>query len=157
MLLTREGGSPLSCPRVMRLALLGRPVLALICTLAWPLAAYSQEPAGTLPDKGCAFPGEVSTYMGYERHDFEAEGERFTVAVPHTPAPGRPWLWVAEFFGHPFWHQLDAELLARGWHIAYNASAAGQYGSPRGVDRWNAAHGVWTRRFGLDASQQSQA
>ena len=159
------------CPIVMRHALLRWPALAILCTLAGPLAAHPQGPAGApsgiappaasrefpaaepqAPSSTPApFPGAVTSYLGFDRHDFEVEGERFTVAVPRTPAPGRPWLWVAEFFGNAFWHPLDAELLARGWHIAYNASAAGQYGSPRGVARWGVAYDVWTRRFGLDA------
>ncbi len=125
-------------------------VLVLASTLLLPAAgAYAQQRDAARPVPA-PFPGTRSDYLGFERYDFETNGQRFTVAVPTQPAPGRPWLWVAEFFGNAFWHELDAALLARGWHIAYNASAAGLYGSPRAVANWNASHGVWTRQFGLD-------
>ena len=130
-------------------------VLVLASTLLLPATGASAQPASS-PQKDVArpvaapFPGTRSEYLGFERYDFEANGQRFTVAVPAQPAPGRPWLWVAEFFGNAFWHGLDAALLARGWHIAHNASAAGLYGSPRAVATWNASHTVWTRQFGLD-------
>lgn len=95
------------------------------------------------------FPGRKGRHLDCARHDFTAEGQSFTVAVPQQAAPGRPWLWVAEFFGHQFWHGLDAQLLDRGWHIAHNPSAAGLYGCPRAVAAWSAAYDVWTRRFAL--------
>jgi pimeloyl-ACP methyl ester carboxylesterase len=98
-----------------------------------------------------AFPGRRSRYLGWARHDFTTDGQSFTVAAPQQAAPGRPWLWVAEFFGNDFWHGLDARLLERGWHIAHNASAAGLYGCPRAVAAWSAAYEVWTRRFTLAA------
>jgi pimeloyl-ACP methyl ester carboxylesterase len=113
------------------------------------VGASAQGPDDAQP-AAAPFPGTRTDYLGFGRYDFEADGQAFTVAVPRSPAPGRPWLWVAEFFGHAFWHGLDAALLARGWHIAYNASAAGLYGSPRAVANWSASHAVWTRRFGLD-------
>ena len=96
-------------------------------------------------------PAARTAYLGFDRYDFEADGQQFTVAVPRVAAPGRPWLWVAEFFGNAFWHGLDAQLLEQGWHIAYNPSAAGLYGSPRAVAHWSASYGVWTGTHGLAA------
>lgn len=127
--------------------------LGLVLALAWvvsaPLAAGESPPA----EKGkgpVAFPGKKSVYLGFERYDFEANGQRFVIAVPRQAAPGKPWLWVAEFFGAGFWHNLDAKLLEQGWHIAYNPSAAGHYGSPEAVASWNACYTVWTEQYALN-------
>lgn len=120
------------------------PMLA--ATVMLPVAGAAAQ----TDDAGRPFPGTRTEYLGFDRYDFEADGQAFTVAAPHHPAPGRPWVWVAEFFGNAFWHGLDADLLARGWHIAYNPSAVGLYGSPRAVSSWNASHAVWTRQFSLD-------
>ena len=125
-------------------------VLLLSAAVVVPPVVASAQTIEEERPAAAPFPGTRSDYLGFARYDFEAAGQAFTVAVPTRPAPGRPWLWVAEFFGNAFWHELDAALLASGWHIAYNASAAGLYGSPRAVASWTASHAIWTRRFGLD-------
>jgi pimeloyl-ACP methyl ester carboxylesterase len=114
-------------------------------------AAEGGTPATEKGKEAVAFPGKKSAYQGCDRYDFEANGQRFVIAVPKQAAPGKPWLWVAEFFGVGFWHSLDAKLLEKGWHIAYNPSAAGHYGSPKGVANWNACYEVWTKQYGLNA------
>ncbi len=52
------------------------------------------------------FPGPRSLWHGFDRYDFTVDvpGEKqprgAIVVAPRVPAPGRPWIWWAEFFGH---------------------------------------------------------
>ncbi|WP_221031058.1 alpha/beta hydrolase family protein [Actomonas aquatica] len=101
-----------------------------------------------LPWSGTAadFPGETSTWNGYVRHDFVFEGHEAIVVVPDQPAPGRPWLWRARFWGHA--PESDVLLLERGFHIAY-CDVADLFGSPTAVERWNHFYTAMTRDYGL--------
>lgn len=67
-------------------------------------------------------PGQVRT--GYVR------GREITAAVPESPAPGRPWVWRAEFLGA--FDAVDRALLKRGWHIGY-INLSDMYGCPEAV------------------------
>src|SRR6185369_567711 len=49
---------------------------------------------------GAAFPGKKSSWFGFERFDFEVDGKPVLVVAPKIVAPGRPWVWHGEFFGH---------------------------------------------------------
>src|SRR5262249_9297044 len=72
--------------------------------------------AGTLTAAD-TFPGKVSDWHGFERHDFEVAGKGVLVVVPKEAAAGRPWVWHGEFFGHK--PEPDVALLKRGFHIVY--------------------------------------
>jgi pimeloyl-ACP methyl ester carboxylesterase len=59
------------------------------------------------------------------------------VVSPKTPAPGMPWCWEGEFFGH---QPAPAKaLLEQGHHIVY-LQAQNLYGSPKATALWNAAY-----------------
>ena len=75
------------------------------------------------------FPGAVSKWEGFVRHDFQVDGRNVTVVEPETPLPGRPWAWRGEFFGA--FPNADIELVRRGWHLAY-VGVPDLFGSPRG-------------------------
>ena len=61
----------------------------------------------------------------------EVLGERAALVVrPKAPAPGSPWIWRTEFFGHE--PQADIALLGRGFHVAY-VDMQNLYGAPVAV------------------------
>ena len=86
-----------------------------------------------------SFPGKRSRWFGFERFDFEVEGKPVLVVVPHSVAPGRPWAWHGEFFGHK--PNPDLALLGRGFHIVY-ASIPDRLGAPAMCVSEPAAHCV---------------
>ena len=71
-----------------------------------------------------------SDWNGYPRLDFTVSGRPCLLIIPTTPAPGRPWIWRTEFFGHE--PQADLALLAKGWHVAY-MDAKDLYGAPKAM------------------------
>lgn len=71
-----------------------------------------------------------SKWHGFERIDFTLEGRAGILVQPTEAAPGRPWIWRTEFFGHE--PQVDLALLARGWHVAY-IDAKNLYGGPQAM------------------------
>ena len=93
-----------------------------------------------------AFPGKVSRWEGFVRHDFQVDGANALVVEPDQPLPGHPWAWRGEFFGA--FANADVELLRRGWHLAY-LGVSDQFGSPSAVARWEKLHDVLVREHGL--------
>jgi lysophospholipase L1-like esterase len=81
-------------------------------------------------------PGKKSKWNGYDRYDFEVDGRAGLIVVPKAAAPGKPWAWRAEFFGHE--PQGDIALLGKGWHIAYY-KVSDMYGAPQAIE--------WMRKF----------
>jgi pimeloyl-ACP methyl ester carboxylesterase len=97
--------------------------------------ALAAGSAGALPDLAPARAGvRRSRWEGFERHDFDQQGRPATVVLPAKAAPGRPWLWRAEFFGA--FAMVDRALLARGWHVAY-LDCRNTFGSPATMRRWD--------------------
>eukprot|EP01035_Chromulina_nebulosa_P037210 gene37210-50207_t len=85
-------------------------------------------------------------WNGYVRLDFTVEGRPALVVVPKEPAPGRPWIWRTEFFGHE--PQADLALLERGWHVAY-LDVKNMYGAPKAIAFMEAFHAHVRKEFGL--------
>jgi pimeloyl-ACP methyl ester carboxylesterase len=71
-----------------------------------------------------------SDWHGYPRFDFVVAERACLVVAPKTPAPGHPWIWRTEFFGHE--PQVDLALLERGWHVAY-MDAKDMYGGSKAM------------------------
>lgn len=94
------------------------------------------------------FPGKQSTWNGFRRYDFTVDGKSVLVVAPNKPAPGRPWVWHGEFFGHR--PAPDVELLKRGFHIAY-LSVPNMLGCPDAVRHWDACYEELTTKHGLAA------
>lgn len=92
------------------------------------------------------FPGRSSDWNGFVRHDFEVDGKPVLVVSPKTPAPGRPWVWHGEFFGHK--PAPDIALLHKGFHIVY-MSVPNMLGSPMAVEHWNQFYAELTGKYGL--------
>ncbi len=99
-------------------------------------------------DKNAAkpFPGKVSKWNGFARHDFKIDGANVIVVVPAKPLPGRPWVWRGEFFGA--FPNADIELAKRGWHLAY-IGVPNLFGAPRAVARWETFHDAMVKEYGL--------
>ncbi len=110
--------------------------VALVVVLA--TAAHADQPR--------PFPGAVSRWNGFIRHDFRVDGADVIIVEPQTPLPGRPWAWRGEFFGA--YPNADLELLKGGWHLAYMA-VPDLFGSPRAVARWEEFYEVLVKDHGL--------
>ena len=87
-----------------------------------------------------------SQWNGFEKLDFTVAGRAALVVKPANAAPGRPWIWRTEFFGHE--PQGDIALLGRGWHVAY-FKVSNMYGHPDAVALMEKFHAHAVREFAL--------
>ncbi len=87
-----------------------------------------------MKDKPIVFPGDKSSWNGFDRYDFSVDGCTCLVVAPKACAAGRPWVWRAEFFGHT--PQLDVALVQRGFHLAY-INVGNTFGCPAAMDHWD--------------------
>lgn len=92
------------------------------------------------------FPGKRSQWNGFDRSDFVVDGKPVLVVAPKHDAPGRPWVWHGEFFGHK--PAPDIALLDRGFHVVY-MSVPDMLGGPRAVAHWNAFYRELTEKHGF--------
>jgi lysophospholipase L1-like esterase len=79
-------------------------------------------------------PGKRSVWNGFDMFEFEVNGKPVMVVAPKTPAPGKPWVWHGEFFGHK--PNPDIALLGRGFHVV-SLGVPNLLGSPVAVQYWN--------------------
>ena len=96
-----------------------------VCLLS--LLLFSADPLP--PAKG--------EWHGFAKHEFAVGGKNATVISPKTPAPGMPWIWHGEFFGHK--PAPDIALLKQGFHIVY-LSVTDLFGSPEATKAWDALY-----------------
>lgn len=108
------------------------PALALAC----PAPRPAPEP----------LPGPVTDYHGFARHDFKVDGCNAIVVEPKDAAPGRPWIWRAEFFDHR--PELDMALLAKGWHLVF-IEVGNTFGAPSAMKHWDAFYAELTGKYRL--------
>ena len=85
-------------------------------------------------------------WNGFEKVDFTLEGRGGGIVKPATAAPGKPWIWRTEFFGHE--PQGDIALLNAGWHVAF-FKVSDMYGDPKSVALMEKFHAHAVREFGL--------
>ncbi len=111
-----------------------RLLLALASLLAAPLLE-----AETAPPK-------ISAWNGFEKLDFEVAGKPALLVKPKEAAPGKPWIWRTEFFGHE--PQGDIALLGKGWHVAF-FKVSDMYGAPISIDLMAQYHAHVTKEYGL--------
>lgn len=95
-----------------------------------------------------ALPGIRSLWFGFDRYDFEVGGKPVLVVAPKMEAPGRPWVWHGEFFGHK--PNPDLALLGRGFHIVY-LSVPDLLGSPEAVRHWDTLYRELTEKYAFAA------
>ncbi len=85
-------------------------------------------------------------WNGFVRHEFSLDGRPGLVVKPAKAAPGSPWIWRTEFFGHE--PQGDIALLNAGWHVAY-FKVSDMYGDPKSVALMDEFHGRAVSEYGL--------
>ena len=101
------------------------------------------------PEQLNGAPGRTrSTWNGYERLDFLVAGRKCLLVLPKVSAPGKPWIWRTEFFGHE--PQADIALLGQGFHVAY-MEVQNMYGAPVALDHMDRFYKHLTHTFGLSA------
>jgi lysophospholipase L1-like esterase/pimeloyl-ACP methyl ester carboxylesterase len=96
--------------------------------------------------KTTALPGKTSDWNGYIKHEFDVRGKLATVVTPKQAAPGKPWVWHGEFFGHK--PAPDIALLSRGYHIVY-LKVPDMLGSPEAMKHWDTLYTELTTRYGF--------
>ncbi len=89
---------------------------------------------------------KISDWKGCERIDFSVAGRAAHLVRPKTPAPGNPWIWRTEFFGHE--PQGDIALLGKGFHVAY-INLQNLYGAPVAIEAMDRFHEYLVASFGL--------
>ena len=114
-----------------------------VLTIVGLLAVLAPTAEAAEPE---TFPGAVSRWEGFVRHDFQVDGRNVIVVEPEKPLPGRPWAWRGEFFGA--FPGADVELVRRGWHLAY-MSVPDLFGSPGAVVHWEKFYDVLVHRHQL--------
>jgi pimeloyl-ACP methyl ester carboxylesterase len=107
--------------------------LALLCASLSALYAADAEP-------------KKSVWNGYERLDFVVDGRNCLVVKPKEAAPGNPWTWRTEFFGHE--PQGDIALLGKGYHVVY-MDVQNMYGAPKALDHMDKFYSHLTSEFKL--------
>lgn len=113
-----------------------------------PLDQASREAADLLSGYQTLRAMKTTAWNGYERSDFLVRGVKALLVRPKSPAPGRPWIWRTEFFGHE--PQADLALLGKGFHVAY-IDMQDLYGSPRSMEIMDGYHSHLVAIEGLSA------
>lgn len=96
--------------------------------------------------KETAKPSQAATWNGYAKQEVMIAGKPVTIVSPKTAAPGNPWVWHGEFFGHK--PAPDIALLGKGFHIVY-MKINDMLGSPGAVELWNQCYAELTTKHGL--------
>jgi pimeloyl-ACP methyl ester carboxylesterase len=120
-------------------------LFATFCITLFAVAGVSTP--GRCADASSASALKTSDWNGYERLDFEVAGRAAILVKPKTPAPGNPWIWRTEFFGHE--PQGDIALLGLGWHVAY-FKVSNMYGAPASIDLMTQFHDFLVQTYGLN-------
>lgn len=111
--------------------------------LLFSLAVVTTTPA---QEASKPFPGKESTWNGFRRFDFAFNGTPVIVVEPKEAAPGKPWIWRAEFFDHR--PEIDRELVKRGFHLVH-LSVGNTFGCPRAMAEFEAFYKELTDKYGL--------
>lgn len=87
-------------------------------------------------------------WNGCQKQEIEISGRNAYLILPTKSAPGNPWIWRTEFFGHE--PQADLALLAKGFHVAY-IDVQNLYGAPVAMDAMDAMYQHVTSEFKLSS------
>ena len=111
------------------------------------LLLLSISPIGILRAADAPLAVKSSNWNGYEKIDFAVASRASLLVKPKTAAPGNPWIWRTEFFGHE--PQGDIALLGAGWHVAY-FKVSDLYGAPQSIELMAQFHDFVTKTYGLN-------
>ena len=104
---------------------------------------FSQHPKSSSIERG----NQTSLWKGFERLDFNYNGNDIRLIFPSKKLPGNPWIWRARF---PDWHtDADSILVAKGYHLAY-INTDNQYGSPGAIAIWDKFYELLTTEYKLN-------
>ncbi len=87
-----------------------------------------------------------SSRYGFDSLEFKVKERSCLLVIPKTTAPGKPWIWRTEFFGHE--PQADIALLGKGFHVAY-MNMENMYGAPAAMELMDAFYAHLTAKYGL--------
>ncbi len=121
-----------------------RVLLAGELLLAMAIGRFS--PAVVASEHAPPFPVVKSDWHGFDRYEFPVQGKIASVVTPPQAAPGKPWVWHGEFFGHK--PAPDIALLRHGFHIIY-LKVPDMLGCPDAVAAWNALYAELTGKYGF--------
>ncbi len=96
--------------------------------------------------KEVVLPNQAGEWNGCPKHELTIAGKSVTVVAPKAAAPGKPWVWHGEFFGHK--PAPDIALLGKGFHIVY-MKINDMLGSPGAVALWDQCYAELTSKHGL--------
>ncbi len=115
-----------------------RPTTSLKSKLSWLLFFFAS----------LLVVGEVSaeTWQSFNKIEFKIDGRNAFLIEPTQAAPGRPWIWRTEFFGHQ--PQADLALLKKGFNVAY-VDVQNLYGGPLSMTVMDAMYAHVTTQFRL--------
>ncbi len=89
---------------------------------------------------------KTAVWNGFKQLTFAVDGRQALLVLPREEAPGRPWIWRTEFFGHE--PQADIALLGKGFHVAY-INVQNLYGAPAALDAMDKFHAHLVKEHGL--------
>lgn len=92
------------------------------------------------------FPEKTESYHGYVLHRFHFDGCECMVVEPHTPRPGREWIWKAEFF--EAFPTFELAMLERGFYLVF-ITVGNTFGCPDALKHWDAFYRELTGRHGF--------
>jgi pimeloyl-ACP methyl ester carboxylesterase len=113
-----------------------------------PLDQAETQAAKLMEEYRKAAAPKTSTWNGYGKLDFTLGGRAALLVKPESPAPGKPWIWRTEFFGHE--PQADIALLGKGFHVAY-IDMQNLYGAPVAMAIMDGFHSHLTGTYGLSS------
>ena len=79
----------------------------------------------------------AENWQGFNKIEFTTADRAAFLIEPKSSAPGRPWIWRMEFFGHQ--PQADIALLNKGFHVAY-VDVQNMYGAPAAMSIMDALY-----------------
>jgi len=88
----------------------------------------------------------AETWQGWNKVEFKIDSRKAFLIEPAMAAPGNPWIWRTEFFGHQ--PQADIALLKKGFHVAY-VDVQNLYGGPLAMDAMDAMYARVTSEYKL--------
>ena len=110
--------------------------------------------AAVLHSAGLSAAPDTSPWHGFERSSFAIDGHAAFVTRPKIAAPGKPWVWRTSF---PDFHaEVDRELLAQGWHVAF-VDCVDLLGCDQALDVYDRFYEQTRRDFGLAAKPALEA